>query len=189
MPSIPKRMIAYVTQNVMSNTKSPATSASSEMNTAVRHSFLRQAFSQAIIRSLAMLHSLIPASGGLASHSRVLFRLQNVARVAVRMFHQIFLMIILGVIKFRRGGYLGRDGPVELAGFVPAHFHALGRLFLRLAGVENRRAILRAHVIVLPVERGRIVHAEEIIQQFLVAELARVKHHLDRFRVAGFAGA
>jgi len=39
------------------------------------------------------------------------------------------------------------------------------------------------------VERGGIVHAKEIVEQFFVAEAGRIEHNFNRLRMAGAAGA
>ena len=81
------------------------------------------------------------------------------------MFHEILLMVLFGGVKFSSRGYLCCDRAVELAGFIPPGFYSLGGLLLSLALVKNGRAVLRAHVVVLAVERGGIVHAKEVIQE------------------------
>src|SRR6266436_4443137 len=93
---------------------------------------------------------------------------QNVAGVTAGMFHEILLVVLFGGVKFSSRGYLGRDRAVELAGFIPPGFYALGGLLLNFARVKDGRAVLRAHVIVLTVEGSGIVHAKEVIQERFV---------------------
>src|SRR6266704_6026930 len=112
---------------------------------------------------------------------------QNVASITAGMFHQILLVVFLRRIEFRCRRNFRRDWPIEFAGFVPPSLHAFGDLFLLFAGVENRRAILRAHVVVLPVQRGGIVHPKEIIQQGLVTEPGGIEFHLNRLGMASAA--
>src|SRR5262249_10304757 len=88
---------------------------------------------------------------------------QHVAGVAARMLDKIFLVVFLCRIEFPGGGYLRHDRAIELAGLVPPCLHTFRSLFLRVAGVENGRAILRADVVVLPVRSRGIVHSKEIV--------------------------
>src|SRR5271168_1381433 len=68
---------------------------------------------------------------------------------------------------------LDRDWPVELARFAHLRLHAPGRLLLRVALVENRREMLRARIVVMPVQRGGIVHPEKAMQQVLATQPGR----------------
>src|SRR5688500_12151911 len=89
-----------------------------------------------------------------------LLRTQNVAIITSRVFHEIILMIIVSGIKLRGSRDFRNDGIFPIAGLVRALLHPLRRLLLLLAVIENRGTILCASVIVLAIERGRIVHAE-----------------------------
>src|SRR2546428_13245475 len=70
-----------------------------------------------------------------------------------------------------------------------AFLHALGDLPLLVVVIEDRRAVLRADVVVLAVHRRGVVHAEEVAEQLLVAELRRIEGHLDSLGVPGVAAA
>src|ERR1035438_4842956 len=105
------------------------------------------------------------------------------------MFHEILLVVFLRRIEFRGGSNLRRNRPIELARLSPSRLHALGSLFLCFAGVENCGTILCTGVVVLPVQRRGIVHAEKIIQQRLVTEPGGIEHHLNRFRMASSSAA
>ena len=111
------------------------------------------------------------------------------AGIAAGIFDEVFLMVIFRRVEFCRGRNLGGNRPVELTGLVPLRCHAFRGLLLCLAGVENGRAILRAHVVVLAVQCRGIVHAKEIIQQRLVTEPGGIEHHFNRLRMASAAGA
>src|SRR5689334_15219286 len=100
-----------------------------------------------------------------ASSRRRLRRAQHVAGVAARVFNEILLVVFFGGIEFSSSGDFGGYRAVEFAGFIPPGFHALGGLLLSFARVEDGGAVLRAHVIVLTVEGGWIVHAKEVIQK------------------------
>ena len=65
----------------------------------------------------------------------------------------------------------------------------LRRAPLLLIVIENRRAVLRAHVPALTIERRRIVKCEEDAEEIAVGDLVRVEFHLNDFRVPGRAGA
>src|SRR5664279_309722 len=93
---------------------------------------------------------------------------QNVARIAAGMFHEILLVVFLRRIEFRGSCNLRRNRPIELSRLSPSRLHALRSLFLCFGGVENCGTILCTGVVVLPVQRRGIVHAEKIIQQRLV---------------------
>src|SRR2546428_3460241 len=70
-----------------------------------------------------------------------------------------------------------------------ALLHALGDLPLLVVVIENRRAVLRADVVVLAVHRRGGLHAGEAAEQLLVAELHRIEGHLDGLGVPGAARA
>src|SRR5436190_19413841 len=114
---------------------------------------------------------------------------QNVAGVTTRIFGEILLVVVFRRVEFRGGRDLRCDRAAELAGLVPFCLHTFRSLLLRFAGAENRRAILRAHVVVLPVQRRGIVHPKEIIQQRLVTQPGGIEFHLNRLRMASSAGA
>src|SRR5436305_12543580 len=65
----------------------------------------------------------------------------------------------------------------------------IGLLFLHIVGREDRRAILRADVVALAVELGRIVRREEDVEQVAVIELRGVEADADRLGVPGIATA
>src|SRR5690349_17475960 len=87
-------------------------------------------------------------------------RPQHMTGITAGMLNEIFLVVIFGGVKFSRRGDLGCDWPVEFARFIPPGFYCFRRLLLRFARIEDSRTILRANVVVLSVERGRIMHAE-----------------------------
>ena len=101
------------------------------------------------------------------------------------MLNQIFLVVFLGGVEFPGRGYLGRDRTIELARFVPPCLHAFCDLLLSLAVVEDGRAVLRAHVVVLAVEGGWIVHAKEVIRERFVGQAGRIEYDLDGFCMPG----
>src|SRR5579872_205009 len=114
---------------------------------------------------------------------------QDVAGVATRILDEVLLVVILRRIELARCGYLGRDRPREFSGFIPACFDTLRGLFLGFAGVENGRAILGPHVVMLPVESGGIVHSEEVIKQVRVTQPGGIELHLNRLGMSGAARA
>src|SRR5437870_856462 len=98
-------------------------------------------------------------------------------------------MVFLRRIKRFRRRDLGRDRFLKLAGLAEAPDYAFGGFLLGFAGREDGRSILSADVIVLPVQRGGIVHAEKIIQESLVAEPGGIEYGLNGLGVARAAGA
>ena len=64
----------------------------------------------------------------------------------------------------------------------------LGDLFLLFIDVENRRTILRANVVVLAVQRSRVVsHREVDLEQLAVSDPGRIVRNPERLRVTGVA--
>ena len=55
--------------------------------------------------------------------------------------------------------------------------------------VVDAAAVLRADVVALAVERGRVVHDEEDLQDLAQRDLGRIEFQLDHLRMAGAAGA
>src|SRR5205085_11395428 len=96
-----------------------------------------------------------------------------VAGVAARSPLQIILVIPLGLPEFGRVDDLRDDrrGPLRL--------RTLDRLLcsfsLLVVVNEDRRSILRAAIIALPILRGRIVKAEEVIEDVVVADLVGIE--------------
>src|ERR1700677_1707206 len=105
----------------------------------------------------------------------------------VRMLVVIVLVILLGRIKVGQRNDLRHNGRGEMRGGFGLGF--FGRLFLRVAAVENNRTVLRADVVALAVEGGRIVGFPENFQQFFVRNDGRIELDLNHFGMAGIAGA
>src|SRR5690349_15083161 len=121
--------------------------------------------------------------------SRGLLISQVVTGVAVRVLLQIFLVVLLGARR-RTGVYdLGDDRVLPLARRAHAGLDLLGDAPLLGRRDEYCRSILRAHVVALPVARGRIVHAEEpLLQQVGVRKSSGIEDNAHRLGVAGGAG-
>ena len=98
-------------------------------------------------------------------------------------------MIVLGHPELPGRDDLGHDPAVPLPRALDALLDALGHLPLLVVVVEDGRAVLGADVVVLAVQRRRVVHAEEVAEQVLVAEPRGVEHHLDGFCVSRVAAA
>ena len=92
------------------------------------------------------------------------------ASVTARVFNEILLVVIFGGIKFSSGGDFSRYWAIEFAGFVPPGFYTLGGLLLVFARVKDGGTVLSADIVVLAVEGGGVMHAEEIIEQRFVRE-------------------
>ncbi len=100
---------------------------------------------------------------------------------------EVLLMILFGAPELAGGDDLGHNrlGKLRLSRFARrASFHQLLRRV-----VENGRAVLRAHIGTLPVERGRVVIAPEDIEQVVIADYMRVEGDLDNFCMACAIGA
>src|SRR4051794_34231952 len=111
---------------------------------------------------------------------------QIMAGVSVRFPLQIILMVVLRGPELGVVDDLRRDRPRPL--LLRALDGFLGRLALLVVVYEDRGAVLRADVVPLPVRRGRIVQAEEEVEDVVVGDLRRVEDDLDGLGVAGAAG-
>src|SRR5208337_2234272 len=102
---------------------------------------------------------------------------------------EVVLVIVLGGIE--RGGWLDRgdDRAGEGALFRQLSNHLLRGLVLLLIAIKNHRAILLADVVTLAVQRCRIVHREEHLQQVFVADDGRIKGDLRHLYMPGLAAA
>ncbi len=85
-----------------------------------------------------------------------------------RIVREIFLVIIFGQVELVERGHLGHDGVVPNACCADLLDDLLGDLLLLLIVIEDGRAVLRAHVRALAVERGRVVDGKEDRQQVVV---------------------
>src|SRR4029453_15167951 len=111
----------------------------------------------------SMWSSLAPARHperrlGLAVFLHELLQLRTNHKRAVGsvwILREIILMIIFRRIEFLQRHNLGRDRVLILRGSLLLHL--LGGRFLRLIGIQNDRAILRAAVRALAIQRRRIV--------------------------------
>src|SRR4029453_11069635 len=109
------------------------------------------------------------------------------AAVAVGDLREVLLVVVLGVVEVAERRDLGRD--LAVAGLAQALAEellgALGRLALGLGAVEDRRAVLGAHVVALAHALGRVVVLPEELQHLLVAGLGGVEHDEHGLGVAG----
>src|SRR4051812_39110902 len=55
--------------------------------------------------------------------------------------------------------------------------------------IENRRAVLRAHIATLPVQRGRVMQVPKPRQDLLSRDFLRIVDNFDRLGVARGSGA
>ena len=84
-------------------------------------------------------------------------------------------MIVLRLVEFRQRLQRGHDRRGEQLVPLDLLDIGLGYRLLRVVAVEDRRAVLRALVVALPVELRRIVgDGEEQLEDLAVAEAARV---------------
>ena len=59
----------------------------------------------------------------------------------------------------------------------------LGHLLLFIVEIEECRAVAHAHIVALTILRRRVVDLEEKLEDLAIADLVRIEHDLDRFRV------
>lgn len=93
-------------------------------------------------------------------------------------------MIVLGIIPLRRPQDFRRDR-FPLVPLLAHFLFNLGRdLHLLVVLDVHGRAVLRARVGALSVQRRRVVHLEEILQQLPIRDSVRVKDYEERLGVA-----
>src|ERR1051325_258536 len=110
----------------------------------------------------------------------------EMAGIAVRIPLQVILVVVLGRPELAERHDLCRDRARPLR---PRALHgALRGLALLLIVVEDRGAVLRPDVVALAVRRGRVVQAEEVVEDRVVRDLRRIESDLQRLGVAGAAG-
>ena len=87
--------------------------------------------------------------------------------------------MLLGLVKCAGPGDLGHDRTPKLTRLARRLHGFLRHSLIGVVMIKNRRAILRANVRTLPVERGGIVRLPEHRQHFFEGKFCRVKIHLD----------
>src|SRR5581483_715114 len=113
------------------------------------------------------------------------------AAVAAGDLVEVLLVVLLGVVEGPRGRDLGRHRPEPplAQGRVVGRAGPLRLLALRVAGREDRRAVLGADVVALAHALGRIVLLEEGPQEVYITQAPRVEGDEHRLGVAGPARA
>ncbi len=96
-------------------------------------------------------------------------------------------MVIFGGKKLLEGSDFGDDRCMKGFGCFELVLILLGQFPLLIVMVENYRAVLRADVVSLAIERGRVVCFPENLEQFRIGDLRRIVGDLDHFGVAGLA--
>src|SRR6266568_441387 len=124
--------------------------------------------------------AISPAPSGLSGPRR-----DHAGRQAALL--QVLLVVVLGLPERRRRCDFGGDrAAVALLLGVP---RGLGGPLLLGRKVEDRRAVLGAHVRALAVHLGRVVVLPEDVQELLVGDLGGVELDLDRLGMAAAAAA
>lgn len=104
---------------------------------------------------------------------------------------EIVLMVRFAHEEFQAFGRLNLRGdlPFDLA--TGLHFVAnlFGNLLLFARMREDDRAVLRASIVSLPIQRRWIVHAKEEANEIRVRYLVRIEGHLQNFGMISRAGA
>src|SRR4029079_17084238 len=98
----------------------------------------------------------------------------------------ILVIVLRGIPVAHR--FDRRDNAPAMAGVVAVDRRLRPR-FLLVFLREKRRTILRADVIALPVELGRIVGGEEDVEEVVIADVLVIEGDADRFGMAGIAAA
>ena len=102
---------------------------------------------------------------------------------------KIVLVIVLSRPVLLQRLYLGDDGCVVSA-FVTHFFdQIIGNLSLRVASGVDAAAVLRAHIVALPVQGRRVVGAEKNQQHIAQADDGLIKLQLHYLGMAGLARA
>src|SRR6266516_4883896 len=105
-----------------------------------------------------------------------LLQLRRYDELAVRLPRivlEVLLMVVLGDVESRRGHELGHDGTVKGALLGEFANERLSGHLLRVGMVENRRTILSAHIVALPIQGRRIVNGEEDLKQVAIRNHGR----------------
>jgi hypothetical protein len=98
-------------------------------------------------------------------------------------------MIFLRAPEFWGRFDLRHDWAFEFAALIELCFRRLGRRFLLGRMIKNDRAILRANIRALAIDRRWVVIRPENVEQLIIAHLRRVEFHLHDFRVSRFIRA
>src|SRR6266436_3734563 len=97
---------------------------------------------------------------------------QVMAIVTAGVFLEVILVVSFRRIERRCLGDLRRNRTLPLARFIHLGFDTLGDLSLLFARIEYGRTILHSDVIVLLVQSGGVMNAEEIPQKHPPAKMA-----------------
>lgn len=108
-------------------------------------------------------------------------------RIPVGILVEIILVIVFGLIEFRKRHDLRHDGVLEFR--LRGGFRFLCGGLLRVVLVENHGPVLGAVIWSLPVEGRRIVRGPEYFQERLKTDLRGVELQLHHLGMAGFPGA
>ena len=103
----------------------------------------------------------------------------------IRIVLKIILVIVFRRVEVRELRDFSNDRRTERARLVELFLVILGGLPLLVVVIEHGRAILRAGVVALAVERCRVVRFEMDFEQLGERDLRRVVSDLNHFRVAG----
>src|SRR6185503_15810993 len=101
----------------------------------------------------------------------------------------VLLVVLLRPVEGGGGRDLAADGMAQAPVLFDPVLHRQGDALLLFAVIEDRRAVLRVTIDLLPAPAGGVVGGEEDLHQLFVRDPVRVELHLDRLRVAGASGA
>src|SRR5690606_22084632 len=94
--------------------------------------------------------------------------------VAAGMLLQVILMLLFGRPPFRKRFQGSNYLSGIQSGFIGSRYKFPGRLKLSLAFIENSAAVTAAYIVALAVKCGRIMDAEEVVQDTSVGSLSIV---------------
>ena len=102
---------------------------------------------------------------------------------------QIALVIFFRAPELWSGLDLRHDQSIKSAAFADLLLRLFGRGFLFRRMIKNHRAILRAHIGTLSIQRRRIVVRPENVEDLIVSYFRRIEFHLNNLGVAGLVTA
>ncbi len=102
---------------------------------------------------------------------------------------KVVLMVLFGRVKVLERGDFRHDGPRKDLRGVELLLVLFGGLSLLIGVIKDGRAVLRAHIVALLIERRGIVSLPEHFQKVLKRNLGWIVSDLNDFRMAGAASA
>ena len=102
---------------------------------------------------------------------------------------EVFTVVVLRGIESVQRHNLRHDGFFPEVSFIEFSDERFSDGSLPVVVIEDGGTVLRAHVLALPVQCGRVVDGEENLQDFPIRNLVRIESQLDRLGVTRGVGA